>query len=147
MGDSVISTGINAVAPYGPPWVIGIFVIAAFVIIVAALIPTIKRAIESYMEIKEREQANVESREKRKREEMLERAERDGQMIQLVSETNRVVERNSQAFSQMTEKLSYMSDRDEHINESLSEVRESIKTLDSSVGEMRVEMAKMKRGM
>lgn len=146
MGDEVVGKSIDALSPYGPVWVIIAICIAALVIVVIALVPSIKNALDKHMTVKEREQDTMEQREKRKRDEMLERAERDGQMIQLLSDSNRVIERNSQAFRQMTEEINRLSERDKSIDESLGEMKSSIKDFDETVKEMRIDIAKIRRG-
>lgn len=146
MSDEVVGKGIDALSPYGPFWVILALSICALVIVAIALVPTIKTSLEKRTALKEREQNIMEQREQRKRDEMLGRAERDGQMIQLLSDSNRVIERNSQAFRQMTEEIKRLSERDKSIDESLGEMKDSIKCLDETVGEMRIDIAKIKGG-
>ena len=146
MSDEVVGKGIDALSPYGPVWIIIALCICAVVIIVIALVPTIKETLKKRTSLKEREQDTMEQREKGKRDEMLERAERDGQMIQLLSDSNRVIERNSQAFRQMTEEINRLSERDKSIDESLSEMKDSIKDFDGTVSDMRIDIAKIKGG-
>lgn len=144
MSDSVVVEGLHELGAYGPVWVIMLFVIAASVIVALAMIPTLKGWVEAKSERENVEQQIAKEREERKREEMLSRAEKDGQMIALVSENNKVIERNSAAFRQVTQSIEHMNEKTAVLDTSMTAVQESIRGMEVHIADMRVDIAGLK---
>lgn len=150
MSDGIVAEGIRGISEYGPVWIILLFIIVAGVVMGLALIPTIKGWVETKAKREETEQQIAKEREDRKREEMIQRAEKDGQMITLMSESNRVIERNSSAFRQVTTSIDGLNEQTHQLRTQLGaevkDLSDSVKELHESVSDLRVDVAGLKGG-
>ena len=146
MSDGVVMEGIRELGAHGPAWIIALFLLVAAVVLGLALIPTLKSWIEAKSAREEVAQQMAKEREERKREEMKQRAEKDGQMISLVAENNRVIERNSSAFRQVIQSVEDLSDKTARLDSTMHKVLESKEKLEDSISEMRIDIAGLKKG-
>lgn len=144
MSDGIIAEGIKGISEYGPVWIILLFIIVAGVVIGLALIPTIKGWVEAKAKREETEQQIAKEREDRKREEMIQRAEKDGQMIALVAENNKVIERNSSAFRQVTQSIDGLNEQTRQLGADVTDLRDGVKELHASVSDLRIDVAGLK---
>ena len=144
MSDSIIVEGLKAIGVYGPAWIILLFIIVAAVVMGIALVPTIRSWVEAKAEREAAEQQISKEREDRKREEMKQRAERDGQMCTLMSESNRVIERNSSAFRQVTASIEGLNSQTERLSSDVVDLRTGVRELHESVSDLRIDVAGLK---
>lgn len=144
MSDGIVVEGIKGLGAYGPIWIILLFIIVAAVIIAIAMVPTVKEWVEAKSEREKASQQIAKEREDRKREEMVQRAEKDGQMIALVAENNKVIERNSSAFRQVTKSIEQLNEKTSQLDSTMQSVVQSKQRLEEHVAEMRIDIAGLK---
>lgn len=144
MSDGIVMEGIRELGAHGPAWIILLFVIVAAVIIAIAMVPTVKEWVEAKSEREKASQQIAKEREDRKREEMVQRAEKDGQMIALVAENNKVIERNSSAFRQVTKSIEQLNEKTSQLDSTMQSVVQSKQRLEEHVAEMRIDIAGLK---
>lgn len=142
MDTGVVNTGVHEIGQYGPGWLLGFFILVALVGIIMAIVPSIKKLLDQKADAKAAEVVRNDEREHRKQKEYKERSERDGQMIQLISDSNKIIERNNQAFRQMMLQFDKADERNVTIINALSDVDDSIKNMEHAVSDLRIDVAK-----
>lgn len=140
MSDSVVNNGISALGGYGPGWVFALFLLVAAVVILLAIAPSIKNYIDQKALANEAEVKRSDEREQRKAAEFRERSELDGQMVQLLQQSNTVIERNNQVFRQMTNQFDKSNERNQAINATLKDINLSMGDMEKSFTELRIEL-------
>ena len=144
MSDGIVTEGLRQLGEHGPAWIILLFIIVASVVVAVALVPTIKSWVEAKAQREAAEQKLARDREDRKREEMQQRAEKDGQMITLMAESNRVIERNSSAFRQVTASIESLNQQTAKLDSDMTELGSGVKELTKSVADLRIDVAGLK---